>query len=328
MAAITIAAAALVSPLLVAQPAQAHQPPLNVTRSYYMETADLGQAAQLGCNQQGRSGRMTLFFGAPIKFGASGALNVRYGATLWSAPNQTLNQIEEIVKWFIIGYAQCNTGNNKLLVGVGTSNSEVNGDTWIREHGKAWSISVSNLQGWAQANYPDEAAVYGGYDAEPPWSTYSQAYQWMQGYAYDNPSPRLLHYNGSADGCPQTSSENGPCLNSANGWNQEALWHLADEVPTSLAIPQIYGEGGGNAAAWSMISRYGYRHHNGHSIPFVGVMSEHGSCDQGRCLPGTNNLWNEARDQLVFDLNSSPYTANTYGGGGMTDIRWFEGYPE
>jgi hypothetical protein len=321
-AAMAIAVAAVITPLL-AQPAHAHQPPSNVTRSYYMGTADVSQAAQLGCNQQGRSGRMTLFFGAPVRFGTSGALNQQYGATLWGAANQTLNQIEEIVKWFVIGYAQCNSEADGLSLGIGTSNSGIDGDAWIREHGKAWSISVSNLHSWALANYPQDVAVYGAYDAEPSWASYSQTYQWMQGYTYDNPGRESLHYHGSADGCPQTTSENGACN---NGWTQAGIWHLADEVPVSIAIPQIYATAGGNAAQWTMISRYGYRYHNGDSIGFAGVMTQHGACEQNGCPAGTGNTWDQARDQLLLTTNSSPYTQNTYAGGGMTDIRWFNGY--
>jgi hypothetical protein len=303
---------------LAPQPLRAHQPPSSVTRSYYIANEDFGQAHQLGCNQGGRSGYASLYFGQPTD--VSGL----YGATLFGAQNHSLNYIEEIVKWFIVGYSGCRAPGESMIVGIGTSNSGLDGksDAWVRNHGRAWSVSVENLGGWANAHYPS-VSVYGAYDVEPGFSAFQKANLWMHGYDDDNPGRRPVLINGSADGCSQTSSENTPCN---NGWNQFGVWHVAwDHIP-SVPFPQIYTNSGSMAWQWQKISAYGHRHQNGRSLFFVGVMSQHGACEQFGGCSGTSNLWNEARDQLLFAINSYAGTANQMSTNNMTDIRWFQGF--
>jgi hypothetical protein len=262
--ALTTAAAAIATG---SQPASARQP-LTVTGGYYVATADWDQASQLGCDQAGSSGRVSLYFGEPRM--VAGA----FGASLWGAPDQTLHQIEEWVKWFIIGYARCRAAGDFMYVGVGTSNSGIDSDGWIREHGMHWSMSVESLDTWATAHYASAARVRGAYDAQPSWASYEQTHRWMQGYG-DNPGWRYLFYSGSADGCPQTEPQalaaNGAC---DNGWTQADLWHLTAGHQISLTIPQIDAASGASAAQWGQISEYGYRYQDRSTMYFSGVTTD------------------------------------------------------
>jgi hypothetical protein len=322
--ALALLGVAIISPL-EESPAAAHQPPTSVTRSYYITTANPAEAQRLGCNQGGRNGRMSLYFGAPVVINPSSTVpNEKYGTTFWGGANQSLNQIEEVIKGFIRGYADCKTSSSAMaLVGVGTSNSGIDGDSWIRHHGKAWSQSVKNLNYWAQNHHGTSAAVYGAYDAEPSWASFNQTHEWQHGYALDIENPRPIFVNSSADGCPQSSASNGACN---NGWTQSRVRHIADYHAVSLAIPQIYAEGGANARQWARISQWAYHADGGDDIYFYGVMTQHGACESssGGC-PGTANVWTTARDQLSSALRIDSRIAGRFNGR-MTDIRWFGGY--
>ena len=104
-----------------------HVPPAAETRSYYMARNSASDAAALGCYNGDKSGRMTLFFGAPTAVAGS------YGATAWGAPDLRLADIENVVKNVIRGYAYCRTnGGYRLQIGVGTSNSTINSRRLLR----------------------------------------------------------------------------------------------------------------------------------------------------------------------------------------------------
>ena len=90
-----------------------HVPPAAETRSYYMARNSASDAASLGCYNGDKSGRLSLFFGAPTTVGGT------YGATAWGAPDLRLSDIENVVKNFIRGYAYCRTnGGHRLQIGV------------------------------------------------------------------------------------------------------------------------------------------------------------------------------------------------------------------
>src|SRR5690606_16315511 len=149
--------------------------PSLTTRSYYMANGTGEPARNLGCLQGDKQGRMTLFFGAPT------TVDGTYGATLWGAPNRTTEQIAATVREFARGYVWCRQSPDyRLLIGVGTSNSAINSksDTWLRGHGYAWSAMVRDLSRWASRHYPGHVRIYGAWDAEPSWSTFSKAEQW------------------------------------------------------------------------------------------------------------------------------------------------------
>lgn len=297
------------------QPAPASQKhPSWTTRSYYMANGTGAPARNLGCRNGDKQGRMTLFFGAPT------TVNGTYGATLWGAPNRTTEQIAATVREFARGYVVCRQSSSyRLLIGVGTSNSAINGksDAWLRSHGRAWAAMTRDLSNWAAAHYPGHVRIYGAWDAEPSWSSFAKAEQWMHGY--DGVSgARPLHANNSADGCPQRSSENGSCN---NGWNQYALWHLSWQHDPALPIPQIYATSGANARQWHMIDAYGHRHHRD-GMTFSGVMSQRTACGEtSSSCSGINASPNQSYDMLLRELNTRSYTRQAEMSG-MTDIQW------
>lgn len=294
--------------------AGACQPQVNTqTRSYYMARATAADASRLGCFNANRSGRMTLFFGAPT------TVDGTYGATLWGAPDRTTAGISRSVQSFIRGYAYCRTNARyRLLVGVGVSNSAIDGksDAWLRAHGHAWATMVAALNRWAATYYPGQAGVYAAWDVEPSWSSFAKVDQWMSGY--DGTRGRtLLYANSSADGCPTTTATNGPCN---NGWNQARVWHLTWEHDPSLPIPQIYATSGVDAHQWQLIDLWStvYR---GDGMYFYGTMSQYGACQQVGGCGLTDNTPREAHDFLLWWLNSDRRTSQpsivT-----VTDVSW------
>jgi hypothetical protein len=290
-----------------------HKPPSAETRSYYMARTNMNSAAQLGCFNADKSGRMTLFFGAPTP------VNGTYGATLWGAPNLTIHQIGERVKNVVRGFAYCRTNSNhRLLIGMGTSNSVINNksDAWLRGHGDAWARNVRALAAWASANYPGHVHISAAWDFEPSWSTYAKAKQWMHGYdGYSQRRP--LYINASADGCPVSSATNGPCN---NGWNQHRVWHLAWEHAPSMPIPQIYTTNRAQARQWQQIDLWAATTRN-RGMFFYGSMTQYGACQQVGGCAGTNNTPHQGNDQLREELNRHPRTAQA-DVETMTDMNW------
>jgi len=285
------------------------------TNSYYMARATAPDASRLGCFNANRSGRMTLFFGAPV------TVRGAYGATLWGAPDRNTAEIGQTVQNFVRGYAYCRTDSRRrLLIGVGTSNSAINGrtDAWLQAHGAAWARMVANLNAWASKYYPGQAQIYAAWDFEPSWSSFAKADQWMHGYDI-TPGRRPLYANSSADGCPTSTATNGPCN---NGWTQNRVWHLAWRHDPSMPIPQIYATSGVNAHQWQLIDLWAtVAQHDG--MYFYGTMSQAGACKQagaGAC-PGTNNSPTSARNFLLWwlrtDRRTSQPSVDT-----MTDISW------
>src|SRR5690606_35697428 len=136
--------AAVVCALAIGATASCHKPPSAETRSYYMGRTGLSDAAALGCFNADKSGRLTLFFGAPTTVGGG------YGATLWGAPDLTVHQVGERVKNVVRGFAYCRTDpSHRLLIGMGTSNSAIEGrsDAWLRGHGEAWARKIGRASG-------------------------------------------------------------------------------------------------------------------------------------------------------------------------------------
>jgi hypothetical protein len=299
--------------LAIGAAASCHKPPSAETRSYYMARTGLSDAAALGCFNADKSGRITLFFGAPTRVGDA------YGATLWGAPDLTVSQIGARIKEVVRGYAFCRENSrHRLIIGVGTSNSTIDGrtDAWVRAHGGAWSRTVESLAAWAQGTFPGHVQIVGAWDVEPSWSSYAKAEQWMHGYD-GNPGRRLLHVNSSADGCPTGSSGNGPCN---NGWNQQRVWHLAWQHDPSLPMPQIYTTSGNQAHQWQLIDLWATTS-AGDGMYFYGTMSQHGACRQVGGCAGMDNTPHQANDQLRWWLGSDRRTAQD-DVVGMTDVSW------
>jgi hypothetical protein len=288
--------------------------PQRITRSYYMADGSRAGARNLGCAQGDKTGRMSLFFGAPAAVGAG------YGATLWGAPNMSTSAIAGIVMEFTRGYVWCRRSPDyTLFIGIGTSNSTIDrrSDSWLRGHGRAWSGMVAIVAAWADRHYPGRARIYGAMDMEPSWSSYGKARQWRAGYG-TVAGRRGVHANNSADGCPQYRASNGAC---SNGWTQERVWRTAWEWDPALPVPQIYATSGANARQWHMIDRYGAG--RGDGMYFFGAMSQRAACTRvgdGAC-PGTDLTARQSHDYLLWYTNSHPATVQPRIDS-PTDIDW------
>jgi hypothetical protein len=302
-------------PVITSDPVGAnHVPASRITRSYYIASSSAAKMVNLGCANGDKQGRLTLFFGAPTPVGSS------YGTTLWGAPNLSAAQVGNLTKEFIRGYAFCRRSTSyRLLIGVGTSNSTINtrSAAWVRGHGKTWATMVNQLAAFANRYYPGYVQVYGAWDAEPSWSTFTMAESWMQGYDNLYPARRALHANFSADGCPTQSATNGPCN---NGWNQDRVWHLAWAHRPSLPFPQIYATSGVNARQWQLIDEWA-THNRRDGMLFHGVMTQSGACAQVGGCAGTNNAPHRAYDFMIWYLASHVHTRQS-SPISMTDIRW------
>ena len=288
--------------------------PQGITRSFYVGDSSRAGARNLGCAQGDKTGRMSLYFGAPA------AVDGGYGATLWGAPNLATPGIVEFVKEFTRGYVWCRRSTDyTLFVGVGTSNSTIDrrSDSWLRGHGRAWSGMVTILAAWANHHYPGRVRVYGAVDIEPSWSTYDKARQWMAGYD-TVVGRRAVHANNSADGCPQYRADNGACN---NGWSQARLWRVSWVWDPALPVPQIYATSGANARQWHMIDRYGAG--RGDGIYFYGAMAQRAACLRvGTGCTGTDLTARQAHDYLYWYSNSHPATHQERIDS-PTDINWY-----
>lgn len=299
--------------VLIGSASGCHRHPSWQSNSYYVGSGSVSKINQLGCQNGGKQGRMTLFFGAPTRVGSG------VGTTLWAAKNRRTSGIGELARAFVRGYARCRQSSHyQLLIGLGTSNSGIDGksDQWLRRHGRAWATMVRGVSNWADRHYPGVVRIYGAWDAEPSWSSYHKAAQWMNGYQGLR-GVRPLYANFSADGCSWTSSNNAGCN---NGWNQRRMWDLAWKRPPSMPIPQLYANSGVNSRQWQKISEYGARHHN-RPLTFYGTMTQAGACDQVGGCRGTTNAPHSARDQLLAALNAHPRTKQAEIQS-TTDMRW------
>lgn len=283
--------------------------------SYYVGSSSIDKIGTLGCHNGGKQGRMTLFFGAPTDAGGA------FGTSMWAASNQPTGAVAELVRQFIRGYVSCRQDSSyQLMVGIGTSNSAVNGkdDGWLAGHGHAWAEMVRSVSDWADYHYPGATRIYAAWDAEPSWSTVHKARVWMTGYE-SFPGHRPLYANFSADGCSWTSSSNAGCN---NGWTQSNVWDLAWQRPPAMPIPQIYATSGVNAQQWQKISEYGAVHH-GRPLFFYGTLTQLGACLQVGGCQGVDNAPHAARDQLLWHLNSHPQTRQDEIES-TPDMRWHE----
>jgi hypothetical protein len=305
--------AAVLAALAVGAAGSCHVAPNYETNSYYMARNTPAEATALGCDNGDKSGRMTLFFGAPTMVSGS------YGAAVWSRPDMRGQDIQRTIKDFIRGYVFCRANRSYVLhIGMGTSNSAIDGRSasWVYAHGAAWARAVRDLASWANTYYPGVVQVFGAWDPEPSWSSFAKADAWINGYDA-TPGRRALFVNASSDGCSWTRADNSACN---NGWNQWALWHIAWQHDPSLPIPQIYRTDGVQAQQWRYIDLWGTVVKRD-GMYFYGAMAQSGACAQVGGCSGTNNTPHQAHDQLLGAVNSDGRTAQ-HQLQSMTNVYW------
>jgi len=168
-------------------------------------TTSLSTLFTLGCNQgsfDADHGTDSLVF---LDFGGQ----VSGGTDLTDDDNTfvTDSQIEALAYQFAEGYYDCagpNDPTTVLTLAVGTNNSLGVSESYGSDWGNLVKAVANNT-----STFASQVLIWGGSDLEPAWSSWSDVQDWIKGYSSVNP-PLYLNY-GSADGCTQTTDENGGC---------------------------------------------------------------------------------------------------------------------
>ncbi|MGH2509560.1 MAG: hypothetical protein ACRDHZ_19455 [Ktedonobacteraceae bacterium] len=264
--------------------------------SFYITSTSTSTAYTFGCDQ----GRADASFSPPINsevvldFG--GQLSDGSGALATNGLTISNSQIEAVTEAFAQGYWDC-TGSDStsvLHLAIGTNNSFFDvsfagGQTWVNE--------VATIQSFITAKgWNSQIVMLGANDIEPGFGDASNAIAWAQGFASVSGFPYLNY--GSADGCPQSSAENGSCI---NGWNQFDVWYVSWGSGPAIPAPEIYFLT--QSRQWAMISLYGAQAQSS-----LGAVLMQGPWDE-HDLDTTTLTSTQAWDALWTDLNNNAATA-------------------
>lgn len=297
--------------------------------SYYMTSLNTDLSYRLGCqlgtrdkNTPGAQNSVAvLAFGYPRCFSGGG-----YGANLFGYGPATLDNVSTAVKYFALGYYTCTGSDNKsnLVVGVGTSNylgstEPCNTHAKARAHGTAWSAMVREINQWAVTlGIFHQVQVYGANDIEVGWNSPAWSRAWVTGF--DQVSGNFMLHFGDAAGCPYEDRPYWPCGTSTYPeWTLEDVWYVSYGAPSALPLPLIYLTTGVHAKQWAYLSQYSVAKH-GYSMDFTGVFTQWQYCQQFSWCNTTDNTPEAAHQQLTYELNKSPTTAQDLRW--KTDIRW------
>lgn len=259
--------------------------------SFYMLSTSTTTAYNLGCNQ----GHFDASFNPPINSEVVLDFGQHYYGNVYMLNGQTVThtQVQQMAEAFAHGYWVC-TGSDStsvLSLGLGINNY----GSWVTyANGQTWGNDVAAVQASNQTNgYSSQVGMMGAGDLEPGWNSFSATQSWVQGFSsvsgYD-----YLDF-GSADGCPQYSSNNGACN---NGWNQYDVWYVSWGASPALPTPEIYYDT--LARQWAMISLYGAQYQ--HSTVYMqGPWDEY---DLDNSTLTSSQAWND----LWTDLNNNSST--------------------
>ncbi|MCX6517042.1 MAG: hypothetical protein NTZ62_10495 [Actinobacteria bacterium] len=244
-------------------------------------------------------GVVMLSFGAQTATGSNG-----FGKTI------TNEQIVATASAWATGLAECGTG--PWEVSIGTSNS--GGVT--RYNGFMGGIAWAKVVAAAQAESDLRTVVSGSVDLEPGWGPPGQARAWADGYVRTT-NARLWNF-GSADGCPQSISNDLTCN---NGWTiDDVLWVSAHAGPNIYAMPQIHTKSGALSKQWAVLTARALEMKM--PIRLAALTVQTAACSQvtGGCPTTGISAW-DAWAQLRAALDAIPATVGTPLGAPM-DIRW------
>jgi hypothetical protein len=245
--------AVLVAALLVLFPAAAAAAPqaVNAWYAYGSSPAQLASNAYArGCDfaksQPGTGARMLL-----LDFGAARKLNAGTWGTI-DFSNATVSNADILtaLKAAADGYHNCHVRGSADIV-YGNSNYHLSAsgmsstDAWYAGyHQSERAEDLSDYQ--AAKGYGSETSDAAS-DMEPSWEgapltkqlvNGAQAHGWSAYYDF-----------GSADGCPQTGSSDGPCN---NGWHVSDVGYVSFHG-LALPLPEIYYSA--NAQQWSVVRK-------------------------------------------------------------------------
>ena len=243
-------------------------PPANAPWSYYAVDASTSTAYNLGCNQGNSDAKSGLdsstildFFG---QVSDGSGTDEDFGESFISNAN-----IESMAENFALGYYAC-TGNDTTTVdeiGIGTNNDGQDNGT---SGGQTWAAVVTAVVNWVQTNDIGQVLIVGANDIEV-WSDPSVAADpagtedWVKGFG----STDLYYDFGSANGCPETTHDNGRC---EGAWYQHDYWYVSYGATPALAVPEVCADS--NAEQWGEISAYGSQYEND-GIVFTSPFTEY-----------------------------------------------------
>ena len=297
-------------------------PPIS-TSSFYIEFKQDGPNIARGCDarRRGEQGRVVLIFGSPrIVNGSEPGTRLLAGTTALV----TLDNIRDIVLAFARGYMGdgCDPSETSrprdpdLGIIVATTNSTISNQdnpALTAQHGEAWAQMITSINTTLQRNYRLAVVAYGGYDAEPAWSSPTPTLAWAEGY---NRVASYSYYNiGSCDGCPRTEPRSEWTDNPANPFAdvQELayVYQLSWGLRWARVMPQIYLAP--FAYEWYNVKRYAAE--QGHTMFIDGVMS---SCTTTACTINDASSWEQKGQldwlspiqawQALHDLLTAPFT--------------------
>jgi hypothetical protein len=260
--------------------------------SYYVLSTSTTTAYTLGCDQ-GQYDASNGDADSEVFLDFGGQTHARTGTELITGTVISNATVESLAEQFASGYYEC-TGSDSssvLNLAIGTNNSLYSVDTG---GGKTWAGVVNAVASWVDGNTA-QVAVWGGDDIEPSWSSPSAAINWSNGFG-DNTSSLYLNY-GSADGCPETTADNGACN---NGWDQGDVYYIAWGSPSAVTAPEIYYAV--QASQWAEISLYGYDTQQRGAAQYQGPLTET-DLASGTLTPA------QAYDDLWTDLSANSGTA-------------------
>jgi hypothetical protein len=232
LATLIVPAFALVPSSLSASAAQAK--PLTDS-SFYVRTTNTTTLYGLGCTQ-GNADRAGGNVNSEVILDFGGQAYYNNGTYLTGSDAfVSYATIESLAENFANGYYVC-TGTDFtsfLNLAIGTNNSAYHIDS---AGGSAWAGVANVVKNWVSShNFASQVDIYGANDMEPSWDTYPATKSWVDAYTAAG-GPLYLNY-GSADGCPQTTHNNGGCN---NGWNQNDVQYVSFGAPPAYATPEIY----------------------------------------------------------------------------------------
>ncbi len=287
------------------------------TSGWYSRGCTLGNAA-LQKWQQGSSAyqhtAVILDFGTEIKSGST-------WGTEWTDLDgifHAYTQAQAVIDEYAHGFWYCTGADTTatVVIGAGTRNIFWTGAARSTE-GLAWAQLVVTFQN-SLGVYASQASVFGAIDAEPAWSTPTEATDWGTGYS--NAGGRQPYYDyGAASGCPPYGSCN-------NGWSQSSEYSMAWGIAAARAIPEIYAEDGSNATQWQQISLWGYNYGTYGKILFDASLTQYNAChssDTRLAWCTSHHVDNSPLDgwtQLTSRLNSDARTASSVPK--TTDVDW------
>jgi len=216
-------------------------------------------------NQPGSGVRLLLLdFGAARKLDSS-----TWGSIDFSNTPVSNADILAALKGAADGYHNCHVRGGVDIL-YGNSNYHMSGsgmsatDAWYA--GYHQSERAKDLSDYQAAKGYDSQTSDAASDMEPSWDSASITKQLVNG---DQGHGWALYYDfGSADGCPQSGSGDGPCN---NGWHVSDVGYVSYHG-LALPLPEIYYAA--NANQWTVVRKWWNGSQGGYV--FAGATAAHG----------------------------------------------------